>query len=77
MRECPCCGYMESPVWRNVRHRIYTMYCRIDDLELWEPELYKLLKEKAAKGDFADFIINKYIYHIVKGGGCGAAHTCS
>ena len=68
MRECPCCGCIDSPVWRNVRYRIYTMYCRISDLEMWEPELFKLLTAKVAAKDFKDFIIGRYIYHIVKGG---------
>ena len=66
MRECPCCGHVDSPVWRNVRYRIYTMYCRIDDLSNWEPELYALLKKKVKAKDFIDFIIGRYIYHIVK-----------
>jgi hypothetical protein len=57
---------MESPVWRNVRYRIYTMYCRIDELECWEPELFKILTEKVKAKDFKDFTIGKYIYHIVK-----------
>jgi hypothetical protein len=66
MRECPCCGFMESPVWRNVRYRIYTMYCRIDELDCWEPELAQLLKDKVKAKDHTDFTIGKYIYHIVK-----------
>jgi hypothetical protein len=57
---------MESPVWRNVRYRIYTMYCRIDELEIWEPDLFKTLQAKVKAKDFKDFTIGKYIYHIVK-----------
>jgi hypothetical protein len=71
--KCQCvnalkCGYVDSPVWRNVRYRIYTMYCRIDDLTDWEIELYAMLIAKVKNGDFKDFIIGRYIYHIVKGG---------
>jgi hypothetical protein len=66
MRECPNCGCMESPVWRNVRYRIYTMYCRIDELDCWEPVLAQILKDKVKAKDHIDFIIGKYIYHIVK-----------
>lgn len=67
MRECPCCGYVDSPVWRNVRHRIYTMYCRLDELEMWEKPLYALLKAKIERNETRDFILGKYIYHLVKG----------
>lgn len=66
MRECPCCGHKDSPIWRNVRYRIYTMYCRISDLDNWEPELYAILNEKVKAKDFKDFTIGRYIYHIVK-----------
>jgi len=59
---------MDSPVWRHVRQRIYTDYCRVDDLENWEPELYALLKDKVKSRDFKDFTVGKYIYHICKGG---------
>lgn len=51
MRVCPKCGYMDSPVWRHVRHRIYTDYCRVDDLEPWEPALYALLEKKIELGE--------------------------
>ena len=63
MRECPCCSYVDPPYWRNVRHRIYTSYCRIDDLEMFDSILADLVK-KSTK----DFILKNYIYHTVKGG---------
>lgn len=65
MRECPCgCGYKDPPYWRNVRYRLYTMYCRIDDLELQEPLIFAKIKASNAK----DFTWKNYIYHTVKGG---------
>jgi hypothetical protein len=67
MRECPHCGFVDSPVWRHVRHRIYTDYCRIEDLVSWESGLYALLKDKLAKGETKDFVLGRYIYHFVKG----------
>ncbi len=67
VRQCPHCGCMDSPVWRNVRYRLYTSYCRIDELSAWEPELAKLIADRISQGNFADFTVGKYIYHIVKG----------
>ena len=64
MRECPNCGNKDPPYWRNVRYRLYTNYCRIDDLEMNEPELASKIKASNNK----DIIINNYIYHTVKGG---------
>ena len=46
MRVCPKCDYHEPPVWRNRFHRLYEQYCRIDELETWEPELAKEIAEK-------------------------------
>jgi hypothetical protein len=68
MRECPQCGYKEPPYWRNVRYRIYTQYCRIDDLENYEPALFSFIQSKIKGQNFKDWIEGKYIYHIVKGG---------
>jgi hypothetical protein len=64
MREYPSCGFKDPPYWRNVRYRLYTQYCRIDDLELNEPELYAKIR---ANG-YEDFTLKNYIYHTVKGG---------
>ena len=45
MRECPQCGFKEPPIWRNKLHRLYTQYCRLDELEDWDQELANLLKQ--------------------------------
>ena len=47
MRVCPKCGYREPPIWRNrMAKRLYVQYCRIDELEFWDQDLAKELKEK-------------------------------
>ena len=46
MRQCPKCGFKDAPIWRHTLRRLYTDHCHISDLELWEPELARLLKEK-------------------------------
>jgi hypothetical protein len=66
MKEYPCCGFIEAPYWRNVRYRLYTQYCRIDDLEMDNPVLSKKIKLASALEE--DVIDGKYIYHLVKGG---------
>ena len=67
MRECPCCGFKDPPYWRNVRYRLYTSYCGIDDLLVFEPDLYAMVQARIAARNYTDWIVGKYIYHIVKG----------
>ena len=45
--ECPYgdCIY-ELPIWRNTLNRLFTRYCHIEDLQIWNPELAEELKEK-------------------------------
>jgi hypothetical protein len=43
---CPKCGFKDSPCWRSSHWFLYTVTCRIEDLDPWEPELAKLLREK-------------------------------
>jgi len=44
---CPNCGFKDSPCWRNSRFQIYTVYCRIDELQEFEPKIAeRLLKER-------------------------------
>jgi len=56
MRVCPECGHKESPIWKNRFHRLYEQYCRLDELETWEPELAKELTESA------HVLKEKYVY---------------
>ena len=46
MSVCPKCGWEDSPCWRNARFYMYCSTCRIDELELFEPEIAKRLKEQ-------------------------------
>jgi hypothetical protein len=62
MRVCPKCGHKDSLIWRNNPHRLYTSYCRIDELESWEPQIAQIVQAKK------DVNINGYIYHLNKAG---------
>ncbi len=47
MRVCPKCDFHEPPIWRNrMAKRLYTQFCRLDELEPWEPELFEELKKE-------------------------------
>ena len=43
---CPKCGWKDSPCWRNARFYMYCTTCRIDELEEFEPDIAKKLKEE-------------------------------
>jgi len=43
---CPKCGFRDSPCWRSSHWMLYTLTCRIDELEPFEPEIAKQLREK-------------------------------
>lgn len=62
MRECPCCGYMDGPYWRNVRFRIYTMYCKLEDLRSMDMHELATLLEKSPK---TDITYKRYIYRYI------------
>lgn len=66
MKQCPKCGHIEEPYWRNVRYRLYTQYCRIEDLEQDYPELAKKIKSASLRNK--DVVHKNYIYHLVKNG---------
>ena len=58
MRVCPICGYCDPPIWRHKRHRLFTCYCHLDDLKLFEPDLAEALEKKR------DLKLLGYIYHL-------------
>lgn len=60
MRECPVCGYMDSPYWRHVRFRIFTDCCRLEDFELMFPDLAKRIITEI------NVVHKNYIYHYVQ-----------
>ena len=47
MFECPKCGFKDSPCWRTSRFVIYAVYCSLDELKEFEPEIAaKLANDK-------------------------------
>ena len=44
MRECPNCGHSDLP-WKNRRFTLFTSYCNIGELEIFNPELMKQIKK--------------------------------
>ena len=46
MRVCLMCGYEDPEPWRNMRWQLYTSYCHLSELELLDPEVWKILQEK-------------------------------
>jgi len=61
---CQKCGWREYPNWRSHRWTLYAVYCRIDELEVFQPEIAKVLKEKI---EYVDE--HGYLYHYaVKSG---------
>ena len=46
MRVCPNCGYRQSECWRNKRWQLYSEYCHISELEVFEPELAADIREQ-------------------------------
>ncbi len=62
MRVCPKCGFADMPIWRHKRHRMFTCYCRLDELKEWDKELADLIEQKK------DVKLLGYIYHLTKTG---------
>lgn len=62
MRICPKCGHQDEPYWKQCAFRQHISYCKIGDLELFEPNLALELKKELYIGK--EF----YAYHLTKGG---------
>lgn len=60
MRECPNCGYKDPPYWRNVRFRLFTSCCHLEDFKLLKPKLAEQIVTEI------DVCEKPYIYHLVK-----------
>jgi hypothetical protein len=59
LRECPVCHYKDPPYWRNVRFRIFTSCCNLEDFKALFPELAeRIVKE-------INIVVKPYIYHLV------------
>lgn len=59
---CPKCGFRDSPCWRASHWMLYTQTCRIDELEPFEPDIAKRLREEI---EFED---GPYWYKMAKSG---------
>jgi len=59
---CPKCGFEELPCWRNNRWQPYGQICKIHELEVFNPELTKKLKEEIKVED------QHYYYQLTKTG---------
>ena len=46
MRECPKCGHIDPECWRPAAFHQHIDYADIDSLELFEPEVFQLMKDK-------------------------------
>ena len=46
MFECVKCGWKLPPCFRNSRFVIYAVYCTLDELEVFEPELAAKFKNQ-------------------------------
>lgn len=60
MRECPVCHYKDPPYWRNVRHRIFTSCCSLEDFKQLHKELGMRIEKEI------NIVANDHnIYHYV------------
>lgn len=57
MFECPTCGFKDSACWRTSRFVIYAVYCTLDELEVFEPEVAAKLKEEKR------IVLGPYVYY--------------
>lgn len=46
MRECPNCGYVDPECWRPAAFHQHIDYAYVDSLNLFEPEVFQLMKDK-------------------------------
>jgi hypothetical protein len=59
---CSNCGTRDNACWRNSHWFLHIQTCKIDDLDIWEPEIAKRLQEEK---EFED---KGYYYKISKFG---------
>jgi len=59
---CPKCGYRDEPCWKAHRYSLYVVYCRLDELEPFRPDLAKRLQLEKDLDD------GPYTYHLTKTG---------
>ena len=62
MRVCPKCGHKDPILWRHKRFRLFTDYCHIQEMELFDSKFAEEIKKSI------DLSRNGYIYHLTKAG---------
>lgn len=61
---CPKCGFKDASCWRASRFMLYTITCKIDELQVCEP---KIAKELIASGVRLE--LGPYVYRLVEKSG--------
>ena len=64
MFECPKCGFRDSPAWRASRFMLYTITCKIDELDLLDPDLAKKIRNAGKRLE-----LSPYVYRYVQKSG--------
>jgi len=68
--ECPKCGYRDPPCWRNSRFVLYAVYCTLNELEIWNPDLVRCLRHhrRLEKGPYVYYLRGSvpHVYRIRK-----------
>jgi hypothetical protein len=59
---CPNCGFRDAPCWRTCRFIRIAVYCRLDELESFDPKLTQKLRKNN------DLEEGPYAYHVSKTG---------
>jgi len=59
MKRCPKCGYVDPDCWRPAAFHPEISYAHIDGLEMFEPEVYEAIVDKAP-GERV--LVGEYVY---------------
>ena len=69
MRKCPCCGHSDMP-WKNRRFTLFTSYCHIEELEVFNPDLAEQIKQspKFYSDELFNYRLKKdgFVFRILK-----------
>jgi len=59
---CPKCGYRDDPCWKAHRYFLFVVYCQIEELEVFQPNLATRLREQRRLDE------GPYHYHLGRTG---------
>ena len=65
MFECPVCGYRDYPCWRAACWLKVAVYCRLDELRVWDPDLAETISV-LQPGETLE--IGPYTYRLTRNG---------